>query len=94
MVPIPYLRVVPRAVSTADGLESVDPYFIEPGFDLLIEIGGGVILVAWGASCPSGCEVLADGESTNVALGSAVMSRDALVGPTLSCGCQLIVPHL
>lgn len=85
---------MPGAVPSSDGLEAVDMYFIEPGVDLLVEVGFGVNVLAWWASCPSGCEVLTHGEAAVVALGGTVMSSDALVRPVLGACGQFIIPNL
>ena len=85
---------MPGAVPSSDGLESVDTDFIEPRIDLLVEVWFGINVGAGGASCPGGCEVLAHGEATIVALGSTVVSSDALVRPMLSARGQLIIPYL
>lgn len=82
------------SVPAGNGFEAIDANFVEPGLNLLVEVRFGVRLLGWWASCPCGSEVLSYGETAIVALGSAVVSSDALIRPVLSTRGQFIVPYL
>lgn len=70
---------MPGAVSSSDGLEAEDMYFVKPGVDLLVEIRFRVSVPAGWASRPGGCEVLTHREAAVLALRGTIMVSYALV---------------